>query len=305
MILGLVAMAAGCQKMTDEKPVAYDEGQMRFEMKLPSTKVTATEFEEGDRIGLYVTSYDAEPVPLQISGNWANNVAAVKTGADWVTEKKIFWSEGKMDVYAYYPYMEISSVDEQPFSVALDQNAPGDGEALGGYEASDFLWAKTEGAVAPADDSDPSAATVALAFEHRLTKFVIKLVKGPDYEGVFPEESELYIHNVVPTATIDFATGAVTKDIFGEPTTIRARRVDDETFEAIIVPQRVESRRPFIELIANGVSYLIEDTFNFKAGMCHTLSLVINSNPDQVSVEIGGSVTGGWPSGSEDSGEAE
>ncbi len=298
-MLCAAVMAAGCQKMADDgRAPVYDEGLMKFEMSLPSTKVTATEFEEGDRIGLYVTSYDSDPVPLQISGNWANNVAAVKTGADWVTEKKIFWSEGKMDVYAYYPYMTVTSVDEQPFSVALDQNAPGDGETLGGYEASDFLWAKTEGAVA-ADES------VALTFEHRLTKFVIKLAKGPDYEGVFPEESELYIHNVVPTATIDFATGAVTKDIFGEPATIRARRVDDETFEAIIVPQRVESRRPFLELIANGVSYLIEDTFNFKAGMCHTLSLTINSNPDQVSVEIGGSITGGWPTGSEDSGAAE
>ncbi len=289
-MLCLAAMAAGCQKMTDgpkaDTPV-YEEGQMRFEMNYPATKVTATEFEEGDGIGLYVTSYEAEPVPLQISGNWANNVAAVKTGADWVTAKKIFWSEGKMDVYAYYPYMTVTSVDEQPFSVALDQNAAGDAGTLGGYEASDFLWARTSGAV----EAD---GAVALAFEHRLTKFVVKLVKGKDYEGELPDESELYIHNVVPTATIDFATGAVTKDLFGEPATIRARKVDNETFEAIIVPQRVESRRPFIELIANGVSYLIEDTFNFKTGMQHTLSLTINSNPDQVSVEIGGAVVGGW-----------
>ncbi len=292
-MLCVAVAAAGCHKMADEA-VVYEEGEMRFEVNHPATKATATDFEEGDKIGLYVTSYDAEPVPLQISGNWANNVAAALTSGNWVTSKKIFWSEGKMDVYAYYPYMTVTSVDEQPFSVALDQDAEGVDGGLGGYEASDFLWAKVEGAVAPADDSDSSAATVSLAFEHRLTKFVIKLVKGPDYEGVFPEESELYIHNVVPTATIDFATGAVTKDMFGEPATIRARRVDDETFEAIIVPQRVESRRPFIEYIANGVSYLIEDTFHFKTGMQHTLSLTINSNPDQVSVEIGGAIVGGW-----------
>ncbi len=286
-ILCVAALAAGCQKMADDKPVVYEEGQMRFEMNHPATKVTATDFEEGDRIGLYVTSYEEVPVPLQVSGNWANNIAAILTSGEWITAKRIFWSEGKMDVYAYYPYMTVTSVDEQPFSVALDQNTSGDGENLGGYEASDFLWAKTAGAVA-ADES------VALAFEHRLTKFVIKLVKGPDYEGEFPDESELYIHNVVPTATIDFATGAVTKDVFGEPATIRARKVDNETFEAIIVPQRVESRRPFIELISNGVSYLVEDTFHFKAGKQHTLSLTINSNPDQVSVDIGGSVEGGW-----------
>ncbi len=293
-MLCVAALAAGCQKMTDDRHVVYEEGQMRFEMNHPATRVTATEFEEGDRIGLYVTSYEEVPVPLQVSGNWANNIAATLTTGEWITAKKIFWSEGKMDVYAYYPYMTVTSVDEQPFSVALDQNTSGDGENLGGYEASDFLWAKTEGSVAPADDSDPSAVTVSLTFKHCLTKFVIKLEKGPDYEGEFPDESELYIHNVVPTATIDFATGAVTKDVFGEPATIRARKVDNETFEAIIVPQRVESRRPFIELISNGVSYLVEDTFHFKAGKQHTLSLTINSNPDQVSVDIGGSVEGGW-----------
>ncbi len=285
MILCLAAMAAACQKMTDEKPQApvYEEGVMRFEMSHPATKVTATSFEEGDRIGLYVTSYADTPAPLQISGNWANNIAATLTAGDWATAKKIYWPEDKSDVYAYYPYMTITSVDEQPFSVALDQNTAGDGESLGGYEASDFLWAKAAGLT-------QSEEAVALAFEHRLTKFVIQLVKGADYDGEFPDESELYIHNVVPTATIDFATGAVTKDLFGEPATIRAHKVDNDTFEAIIVPQRVESRRPFIELISNGVSYLVEDTFNFKAGMQHTVSLTINSNPDQVSVEIGGQI---------------
>ncbi len=284
-IICVAALAVGCQKMTDEKPLApvYEEGVMRFEMSHPATKATADAFEEGDKIGLYVISYTDAPTPLQISGNWANNVAATLTAGDWATAKKIYWPEGKSDVYAYYPYMTIASVDQQPFSVALDQNAGGDGDVLGGYEASDFLWTKSAGLT-------QSETPVALAFEHRLTKFVIQLVKGADYEGEFPDESELYIHNVVPTATIDFATGSVTKDMFGEPATIRARKVDNDTFEAIIVPQRVESRRPFIELISNGVSYLVEDTFNFKAGMQHTVSLTINSNPDQVSVEIGGQI---------------
>lgn len=51
-----------------------------------------TSFEQGDKIGLYLTEYTGEtPAPLQISGNWANNVAATLDGADWVTAKKIFW----------------------------------------------------------------------------------------------------------------------------------------------------------------------------------------------------------------------
>lgn len=279
-------LLASCDKAEE---IAVDEGSIRFVMQYPSaTRATETSFEQGDKIGLFLTEYTGEtPAPLQISGNWANNVAATLEGTEWVTAKKIFWSDNRMDAYGYYPYMSLTSVDEQPFSIALDQSTERTGDQLGGYEASDFLWAKTEGV-------DQSTETVTLQFSHRCSKLVIQLVKGPSYEGELPDSATVYIHNVVPTATIDLATGAVTKDIFGEVATVKARKVNNATYEAIMIPQRIESRRPFIEIVVNNISYLLEDTFQFKAGMQHTLSLVINSNPDQVSVDIGGEIVGGW-----------
>lgn len=279
-------LMVGCSKNDDF--VLPEEGVMQITALHPSaTRATATDFESGDQIGLYVTDYAGEVAsPLQISGNWANNVALTYDGSAWSAAKSIYWSENKMDVYGYYPYMTPSSIDLQPFSVALDQSTEGEDGELGGYEASDFLWAKATGVTRDAE-------TVALEFKHRCSKLIVKLVKGEDYDGDFPSSAELFIHNVVPTATIDFTTGAVVKDVFGEPTTIKARKVDNGTYEAIIVPQRVTSRRPFIELIANNISYLLEDTFYFKAGTQHTISLTINSNPNQIKVEIGGEVEGG------------
>lgn len=279
-------LLASCDKAEE---IAVDDGSIRFVMQYPSaTRATETSFEQGDKIGLFLTEYTGEtPAPLQISGNWANNVAATLEGTEWVTAKKIFWSDNRMDAYGYYPYMSLTSVDEQPFSIALDQSTERTGDQLGGYEASDFLWAKTEGV-------DQSTEAVTLQFSHRCSKLVIQLVKGPSYEGELPDSATVYIHNVVPTATIDLATGAVTKDIFGEVATVKARKVNNATYEAIMIPQRIESRRPFIEIVVNNISYLLEDTFQFKAGMQHTLSLVINSNPDQVSVDIGGEIVGGW-----------
>ena len=279
-------LLASCDKAEE---IAVDDGSIRFVMQYPSaTRATETSFEQGDKIGLFLTEYTGEtPAPLQISGNWANNVAATLEGTEWVTAKKIFWSDNRMDAYGYYPYMSLTSVDEQPFSIALDQSTERTGDQLGGYEDSDFLWAKTEGV-------DQSTETVTLQFSHRCSKLVIQLVKGPSYEGELPDSATVYIHNVVPTATIDLATGAVTKDIFGEVATVKARKVNNATYEAIMIPQRIESRRPFIEIVVNNISYLLEDTFQFKAGMQHTLSLVINSNPDQVSVDIGGEIVGGW-----------
>ena len=289
-IFSILAIAAllmvGCEN-SEDIPVVED-GVMQIEVLHPSaTRATETAFEGGDKIGLYATEYNGDVAsPLQISGNWANNVATTYDGAIWTPAKKIFWSENKMDVYGYYPYMIPSSIDEHLWSVQLDQSTPETANALSGYEASDFLWAKAKG-VSQVEES------VQLEFKHRCSKLVIKLVKGADYSGVLPTESELYIHSTVPTATIDFTTGAVTKYLYGEMETIKAKRVDDGTFEAIIIPQRLETRRPFLEFIANGVSYLYEGTFIFKAGKQHTLELTIDTNPDQIQVEIGGE-TGGW-----------
>ena len=289
-IFSILAVATllmvGCEN-SDNIPVIED-GVMQIEVLHPSaTRATETAFESGDVVGLYVTEYSGEVAsPLQISGNWANNVATIYNGTDWNPAKKIFWSENKMDVYGYYPYMTPSSIDEHLWSVQLDQSTPETTDALSGYEASDFLWAKAKG-VSQIEES------AQLEFKHRCSKLVVKLVKGADYSGVLPTESELYIHSTVPTATIDFTTGAVTKYLYGEMETIKAKRVDDGTFEAIIIPQRLETRRPFLEFIANGVSYLYEGTFIFKAGKQHTLELTIDTNPDQIQVEIGGE-TGGW-----------
>ncbi|MBQ4127139.1 MAG: fimbrillin family protein [Alistipes sp.] len=284
--IGLAALALlvmGCEK---EDNYQVEEGAMRIEVLHPSaTRATETAFESGDVIGLYATEYSGDfAAPLQISGNWANNVATTYNGSVWTPAKKIFWSENKMDVYGYYPYMTPSSIDEHLWSVQLDQSTPETADALSGYEASDFLWAKATGV-------EQTNGDVQLQFKHRCSKLVVKLVKGPDYSGVLPTESELYIHSTIPTATLDFVNGAVTKYLYGEMATIKARRVDDATFEAIIVPQRMETRRPFLEYIANGVSYLYESTFIFKAGKLHTLELTINSNPDQIEIEVGGEVT--------------
>ena len=279
-------LMVGCEN-SEDIPVVED-GVMQIEVLHPSaTRATETAFEGGDKIGLYATEYNGDVAsPLQISGNWANNVATTYDGAIWTPAKKIFWSENRMDVYGYFPYMTPTSIDEHLWSVQLDQSTPETADALSGYEASDFLWGKATGV--SQTDGD-----VQLEFKHRCSKLVVKLVKGKDYSGVLPTESELYIHSTVPTATIDFTNGAVTKYIYGEMETIKAKRVDDGTFEAIIIPQRMETRRPFLEYIANGVSYLYESTFIFKAGKLHTFELTINSNPDQIEIEVGGNV-GEW-----------
>ena len=260
---------------------------MKFAAEYPTTRATATAFESGDAMGVYVSQYDGEvAAPLQVSGNYANNVKSTFDGSKWVNSSAIYWADGKFDVFAYYPYDKPASVDEYKFTVALDQSTPETADALSGYEASDFLWAKATG-ISKMD-------AVPLTFKHRMSKVVINLVKGEDYEGDIPAEAVVRIHNTVPAAVIDLATGVVTKNGYESAKSITTKKVSDGVYTAIVVPQRLENKLPLIEVLSHGVSYLVESKFVFRSGTQHTINLTLNNNPDKVKIEIGGELEGGW-----------
>jgi hypothetical protein len=288
-ILFLSTMAAlimsGCTQREDELAIPSD--QMQFAVEYPKTRATDTAFEPNDAMGVYVTQYDNDKaVPLQISGNYANNVKSTYNGSMWKNSPTIYWADGKFDVFAYYPYDKPASVDEYKFSVALDQSTEETTEALGGYEASDFLWAKAAG-VSRMD-------AVPLTFKHRMSKLVVNLVKGEDYTGDIPSEAVVRIHNTTPEAIIDMASGVVTKNGYEARKSITAKKVADGVYTAIIVPQRLENKLPLIEVLSHGVSYLVESKFVFRSGMQHTVNLTLNNNPDMVRIEIGGEIENGW-----------
>ena len=264
-----------------------DSNVMKFQVMHPSQKnaegarATETDFETNDRIGVFVTQ---ENEPLQIGGNYVNNALLTYNGTEWIPEHTIYWNDGSYDVYAYYPYTTpLTSVDNAPFSVALDQSTAKTSNELGGYEASDFLWATAKHQTA-------SNNAVPLQFKHCMSKLSIRLLKGEDYEGELPESAEVYVHNTVPTATIDVSAGIVTKNTYGTEATLKAKSEGDHKYSAIIVPQRISNRKPLIEVIMKGVSYLVESNFLFKAGVQHTISVIISQNPEQVKIEIGGEI---------------
>lgn len=277
-LLALVACA-------DDNEPQYKDARhtpMTFEVTHPSqTRATATCFEGGDRIGLYVAQADA---PLEIGGNLVNNEALTYNGSRWTAAHTLYWDEGTYNAYAYYPYIQgVSSIDDQPFSVATDQSTAKTATALGGYEASDLLFATSKGIKA-------SASPINLTFKHIMSKLKIRLVKGEDFEGEMPTTAQVYIHNTVPTATIDLQAGMATRYVKGTQQTITAHQDDDYVFSAILVPQRVENRLPLVEVVMKGVSYMYESKFVFKPGVEHLVNLIITNNPDNVKIEIGGEV---------------
>lgn len=274
----LLMVGYGCSDNESPLPTTEDKNVMTFNVVHPrqavaDSRVTATAFENGDRVGLFITREDA---PLEVSGNYVNNAALTFDGSQWTTEKPVYWDGGTYNIYAYYPQMKpVTSVDNLPFSVSIDQSAEG------GYEASDFLWAGLKNVSA-------SDAPVNLQFAHRMSRMLIRLVKGEDYEGDMPEDAEVYIHNTVPEATIDLSAGVVTRYTYGTRQSIQAKNLGNHTYAAIIVPQRIDNRQPLVEVIMKGVSYLYESKFVFKTGIQHSVQLVVSKNPEQIKIEIGG-----------------
>lgn len=252
--------------------------EMRFSPAM-GTKATATEFESGDAFGVFVSKYEGEmPLPLQISGNFANNSKVSFDGSAWSVSPKIWWEEGKFDVYAYYPYtVTPESVDEFPFSVQLDQNGTA-------FTASDLMWAKASG-ISKMD-------SVPLTFRHKLSRLEIRLVKGEDYEGELPENATIKIHNTVPDAILDMVSGDIVKDPFGKVCSITAKKNSADSYSAIIVPQKLMTQVPLIEILTGEVSYLVSTKFIFSEGVCHTINITLSQDPDRVVINIGGGIEG-------------
>ena len=273
LIFWILALTISCQK----QEVFTEPGHMDIQFIHPSavTRATETAFESGDKIGLYVAE---TPAFLQVSGNYVNNLKATYNGSQWTGDSGLKWpsTESVCDIYAYYPYLEsVTSITANPFSILEDQSA--------GYGPCDFLWGKAASVAYTAD-------AIPLQFSHQLSKITLKLVKGADYVGDLPSSAVFYVHSTVPDATVDLTTGSVTKDPYGTARTITCHKVDDETYEAVVIPQRLASRTPLFEMVANGVSYLVEGTFNFKPGINYTFNVTLNTSTESIRIEIGGEI---------------
>ena len=278
-ILGVVA----CSEEHETAPSQDAKSTlMSFVVTHPGqTRATATAFERNDRIGLYVADVNA---PLELGGNLVNNEALTFDGNKWAASRTLFWDKGSFNAYAYYPYIKgISSITDQPFSVSTDQSTAKTATALGGYEASDLLFATSKNIMA-------SVSPIRLTFKHIMSKLKIRLIKGEDFEGDMPTTATVYIHNTVPTATVDLQAGVATRYVKGTRQTITAHQDGDTSYSAIIVPQRIDNRQPLIEVVMKGVSYLFESKFQFKPGTEHLVNLIISDNPDKVKIDIGGEI---------------
>ncbi len=245
------------------------------------TRASDNSFASGDQVGIWAVNYDGDtPGTLELKGNQATNVRFTFDGnSTWTPDYDIYYKDKntKVDLYGIYPYTSaISSIDALPFEVREDQSTVSAHGNMGGYEASDFLWAKRTAVT-------PTPSAVQLTFQHKMSCVVVTLVEGTGFtSGEFASLSKsVLVSNVKRNATINLATGDVTA-----AGSVSARSTVPAAYEggfrAIVVPQTVASSTPLFSITIGGTPYTYSEAtaFTYLAGKQHNFAVTINKKAD-------------------------
>lgn len=284
-ILAATALAFGCR--LDEGFEVPVEEKVPISMKgdinqLAVTRASDNGFAAADQVGIWAVNFADEDTPgtLTLKDNQATNVRFTFDGAStWTPDYDIYYKDKntKVDIYGVYPYTSaISSIEAQPFEVQEDQSAISAHGSMGGYEASDFLWAKREAVT-------PSPSTVQLLFQHKMSCVVVTLEEGTGFEaGEFAGLSQsVLINNVKRSALINLATGDVTATgaVSARSTVPTAY---ENGFRAIVVPQTVSSASSLFSITLGGTAYTYSEgsAFTYVAGKQHNFTVTVDKKAD-------------------------
>ena len=282
-IIGMAALAASC--ISKENWNMPQDGQIPISLagditQLSVTRASDNGFAAGDQVGIWAVNYEEDtPGTLQLKDNQATNVRFTFDGTSWSSDYDIYYKDKntKVDIYGVYPYSSvISSIEEWPFEVQEDQSTVSAHGVMGGYEASDFLWAKREAVT-------PSPSTVQLLFQHKMSCVVVTLEEGTGFEaGEFAGLSQsVLINNVKRNATINLSTGEVTAT-GAVPARSTVPTEYENGFRAIVVPQTVSSACSLFSITLGGVAYTYNQgsAFTYQTGKQHNFTVTVNKKTD-------------------------
>lgn len=245
--------------------------------QLAVTRVNDSGFCDGDVIGVYIVDYNGNtPGTLLPSGNRGDNVSHTfdESANKWNSAYDIYWKDKHtpIDVYGYYPYGSPESIDAYPFTVERDQSTVSEGGAMGGYEASDFLWGKVENVA-------PTTNVIRLPMKHRMANARITLVEGTGFaSGEWVQtEKNILVANLVREATINLADGTVTPTGGIEKTATVPSNNGDE-WRAIVIPQTVQAGTTLFSITVGGTPYKFtkNEDLTYVAGKMNNFTIRVD-----------------------------
>ena len=246
-----------------------------------ATKVTAQGFEHKDALGLYAVNYENSnqtPGVLLDDGNQADHVKYIYDGVNskWNPVRPVYYKDinTNVDLYAFYPYAEPSSVSSYMFEVQKDQSSAETDSKLSGYEASDFLWSKVENIA-------PTESAIKMTLNHKLAGVHVILKEGSGFEqaGDFTLiDKNVLLTNTNRKASINLANGEVTPIGDAQSTGIIMCPQTDGTFRSIAIPQIVKAGTPLFSITIEGIAYSFSKNVDceYVAGKLSTFTITIN-----------------------------
>lgn len=263
--LAVLALAA-CKKNVEpgKDPVDFSQYKLRVEPVI--TRVTETNFEAGDAIGLSVAL---------ASGDYAANVQMKYDGNAFSGDLNWYEKgEETSTLKAYYPYKEGEGLPTM-FSVQQDQSK--------GISASDFVSAVKENVL-------PSANAVPVVFKHQLSLVVTTVdnKSGADIESIVFEE-------FVPQAHI--AADLTAKVVDGAKWQPLTPFFKNDKYYLIVPAQTV---KPVVKVTVGGKTLTQELTeVSLEPGKLYTVPVEVYK--DKIKVVLAGDIEN-WNDGGEISG---
>ncbi len=271
-----VLLAAGCSKDGDGS-VNYGSAPIVIDPTLAdpalfpktATRVTDTDFENGDRIG----------VTIRLDGQtFIDNREFTFDGTNFTAPNTLWYEDANLasTIFAYYPY-QTGATHPAEFSVLPDQT--GDN-----YKASDFIVC-TKSEVRP-------AKTISLNFKHKMTRVIIRVTNGSG-----SELTEIRIGGAIGTGTIDPATGDFTAKSGAATIDVKAcERTKDELYYALLVPQNGVKLVTSVTTADGKTRPYTLETTDLVSGTNRVLKM--NIQPADMQVELGGQIDN-WEDGAD------
>lgn len=250
------------------------------------SRVTDTNYENNDKIGLYVVNYvGGNPGSLVSTGNHVDNVGFTYKNGKWTPDYEVFWKDNttKADFYSYYPFMKIENVESVSIGVQTDQST------IESYKSSEFLWGKAYGIV-------PTSSAVNIVTNRVVSCMVVDVKPGEGYteEELASTDVDVRICNVQTSASLNLKNGITTP--LGKLSTIVPYKIDG-TYKALLVPQVINGEDKLVSITVNGVEYTYAKQMEFKPNKKHTFTITINKVNGSIDIGIGG-----WEEDEEDYG---
>lgn len=236
-----------------------------------STRVTDTDFENGDKIGVTITKNDDQSLFLSNKEFTFDGTNFVAPGTLWYEDANIASS-----IFAYHPYQAGGTAPTE-FSVKSDQNGEN-------YAQSDLI-------IGTKTDVKPERITD-MTFKHKMTRIIIRVTNGTD-----TDVTEILIKGAIGTGTIDAATGEFTAKDGAATIDVKAcERTKNQLYYALLVPQKGVKLETSVTTSDGKTRPYTLGTTDLASGTNRELKM--NVQPKDLEVVLGGQIDS-WTDGAE------